>query len=179
MEDDWDSIGGHKMRNSTQHEVTVPFSRLGVGINRNMDGKLYLYERYAIPYRGCWVSWLGTSRTCGPWKSTTDMASTNLGKYYTFDILPSTLTAFYKMDWANNGSLPFPTNIDFDNDGLANTIDPNDKDDDTDGDGISDYTELTEGTDPKATDSDHDGLTDARSCSAASTRSTTTATTTA
>ncbi|MCI0394918.1 MAG: hypothetical protein L0332_24790 [Chloroflexi bacterium] len=164
MNSAWESLPGHYIRVSDVVTQVVNFADVGAGINRNLDGTLYLIEAYAAPVEGCFTY---SSIEYGCKYFTTPASNPiNLGETIVYDILPDTITEFIALNWnySFNSSLPFPPQVDRDADGLANVAaggaDPNDLDDDSDGDGLTDYYEITYGLDPGAADADLDSLND-------------------
>ncbi len=88
-----------------------------------------------------------------------------------FDVFPATLSGFYQLApkdggqsfaWGRGGnlSLQFPRMADADGDGLHYTIDPDDSNFDTDGDGLTDFREKEIGSNPLLGNSDGDALSD-------------------
>ena len=134
-----------KIANTT----AIPFRGAGVfgiggpGINRTLEKAVFLNEYYKVPYEGCWT--VGFRFGC----KTYTIEGTNhipLGEYFVFDILPSTVAGFARLDWAD-----FPKQTDHDNDGLLSLADggtdTNDFAADQDGDGLWDSVELRHGFD--------------------------------
>lgn len=137
------------------------------GINTVLP--LYLSEASAT-----WALECVTIPIVGPvcWPTTEkSVVHTDLKQLVVFDIFPPTLAQFYDLAMADNqGSVRlawdvgFPTLKDADGDGLRSKAtggnDPIDASADTDNDGISDYQEISQGSNPIKRDSDGDGLTD-------------------
>ncbi|MCB0186965.1 MAG: hypothetical protein KDE31_22010, partial [Caldilineaceae bacterium] len=114
----------------------------------NQTFPLYLNTGMALPRYDCWF------QVCVH-KSIKTATSTDLGKQFVLDILPTTLDAF--VNWNALG-----TQIDLDGDGLGVTIDPNLTTWDADSDGVPDGKEYTVGSSQSKADSDDDGLSDAQ-----------------
>jgi hypothetical protein len=164
MEDEWQGLDGRYL----QMTATVPYtnnialSQIGSGLNRAFDDLIYLTEASVQPYEGCWLAF----RIEADCQLSFNKGSSHLdlGSALVYDILPNTIEQFVGLKWNKTQSLPFPTQKDFDGDGLmsqeAGGADPDDTQYDTDGDGLSDRFELTIGTDPEKTDTDSDGLSD-------------------
>jgi hypothetical protein len=160
MRDDWANIGDRNLRTTTSVQYgPIAFSSLGTGINRSLNGRLYLTESYVLPYRGCWLAF-GFRAKCNNWESLKGSSHLNVGQYQLFDILPADLDTFVGLGWNSHATLKFASSLDADGDGLTSAIDPNSSSWDGDGDGASDYYELTYGTNPKLADTDGDGLDD-------------------
>ncbi len=156
MVGEWDRIDHRQIRTTTTAETgLLPFANVGTGINRSLGGTLYLSEAYASPYVGCWTAAFGENTNC---RTYTFGGSThvNIGRFYHFDILPNTLSEFMSLSWAGDA---FPRQADQDGDGLLIGVDPTGGWD-GDGDTLSDYFELANGTNPLKADSDDDGMTD-------------------
>ncbi len=113
----------------------------------NQTFPLSLSIGMALPTYDCWF------QVCKH-KSAQSTVNQDLSKNFVLDILPATITDFH--NWNQLGS-----QIDPDGDGLAATVDPNNQKWDTDGDGLPDNIELSEGFDPRQADIDNDGLNDA------------------
>ena len=137
-------------------DLTLSFADVGTGLNRQLSDA-YLAMAYSLPikecsFNDCWVdNW---QRGHEPMQ---------IGSYLYFDIFPPTLDGFYTLvakdggyalAWGqgtagsgDTGDLTFPRLKDADNDGLINIADggsdPNDNNWDSDGDGLSDYFELS------------------------------------
>lgn len=163
MRDDWDSIGGRKVQFSTTVTNSTTISLGATGINRNLDGLIYLSEAYSIPYEGCWLAF-GFEADCN-WYYAKGTNPINLGQYQVFDVLPPTISEFVDVhQWNLGNALPFPEQIDQDGDGILAVedggADPDDEKPDADGDGLDDLYEISNGTDPENSDSDGDKLTD-------------------
>ncbi|MFN8422497.1 MAG: LamG-like jellyroll fold domain-containing protein [Anaerolineae bacterium] len=152
---------------SMERDVQAPVALPGEpGINRPVDA--WLAEAYEINVQQC--AGLGVA-AC--WlKTRADSSFIDLG--LTFDILPTTLDAFYTLApkgppseggqalaWGQTGNLTFPVLADADGDGLHRSFDPDDRTPDVDGDGVPDLREKRIGTDPLRGDSDGDTLDDA------------------
>ncbi|KPL91653.1 LamG-like jellyroll fold domain-containing protein [Herpetosiphon geysericola] len=166
MRGDWVAIGGRKIQltKTIESVEALALTRVGVGINRSLDGLLYLSEAYQVPYSGCWLDLFSCStETVG------GSSEINIGASETLDILPASISEFYALDWNEDGALQFPSQRDHDGDGLlssaAGGVDPEDLSRDADGDILLDSYELAQGSDPEASDSDGDGLDDARELS--------------
>ncbi|MBM7844941.1 LamG-like jellyroll fold domain-containing protein [Herpetosiphon giganteus] len=166
MRGDWVAIGGRKIQLTKTIESVdaLDLTRVGLGINRSLDGLLYLNEAYQVPYTGCWLDLFSCStETVG------GSSEINIGASETLDILPATVSEFYALDWNEDGALQFPSQRDHDGDGLLSTaaggVDPDDLSRDADDDLLLDSYELAQGSDPEASDSDGDGLDDARELS--------------
>ncbi|MEM8856826.1 MAG: LamG-like jellyroll fold domain-containing protein [Chloroflexota bacterium] len=136
-------------------ETTVNLATIGVGLNRSLP--IVITEAYLASYEGCWLGFISCK-----WETFTASSPINVGRYQVYDILPSNLADFVEMDWGGS-SLPFPEQVDADADGLTsiNGVDPNATLVDGDGDGLTDYYEITNGLDPNDGDADDDGLNDA------------------
>ncbi|MFN8439238.1 MAG: hypothetical protein U0175_00575 [Caldilineaceae bacterium] len=142
------------------------------GINRPVAA--LLAEGYAIPVQECVLIYVPLLTpvpvpTC--WvREKSDTNYTNLG--IEFDLFPATLTEFmalsnvgdgkYAQSWGQNGEIKLPPLLDADGDGLPVSVDGNDSNWDSDGDGISDAVEVARGSSPDSPDSDSDGLPDWR-----------------
>ncbi len=165
MNDEWVRLDGRFF----QFNQTVPFTQpialnqVQSGINRSLDGLVYLTESYVQPYEGCWLFTESVNGACeiSYFKGSSHL---NLGASLIYDILPNTIGTFVDMKWNNSDNILFPVQKDFDGDGLLSQAqggtDPDDREFDTDGDGLGDRFELTIGLDPTDPDSDEDGLTD-------------------
>ncbi|HYF65179.1 MAG TPA: LamG-like jellyroll fold domain-containing protein, partial [Herpetosiphonaceae bacterium] len=164
MEDEWVPAGSGNLRVTDSQTLDRPIEFRGVrtGVNRSLNGTLYLVEEFQLPYEGCWKA-LYWEVEC-EWFSYHDYSPINLGQYQSFDILPDTIGSFAGMGWNKSASLPFPTQKDLDGDGLLaksqGGSDPNDGQRDSDGDGIDDPGEQALGTNAALADSDGDGLGD-------------------
>lgn len=145
-----------------KNTMAVPFSAIGTGINISLTNNLYLNEYYRVPYEGCWRILFKFG--CAFYTTTND-THIPLGDYFTFDILPNTVNDFVNFNvWNSAGSIPFPTQVDQDNDGLlsinAGGTDTDDTQADRDGDGLDDAFEQRHGLDENKADTDGDGLND-------------------
>ncbi|MCP5098924.1 MAG: hypothetical protein GY943_25515, partial [Chloroflexi bacterium] len=124
MRDDWDSIGGRKVQFSSTvaNAASVPLSAAGTGINKDLEGAIYLAEAYSIPYEGCWLAF-GFEVDC-TWYYVKGTNPISLGEYQVFDVLPPTLSEFYDLDrWNVGGAISFPHQLDNDGDGLLSIED--------------------------------------------------------
>ena len=157
MEGEWQDLGNRYIRVSEEHDITIPFSSYGIGLNRSVP--LYMTEAFKTQYEGCWFydGWFGADGCT--WETIAQTSNIDLGTYMVYDILPGSIASFARMDW-NNGSPAFPTQVDIDNDTLTNN-DPYPESVDGDGDGLTDLYEINNGLDPHEADGDGDGLTDA------------------
>ncbi|HSH04561.1 MAG TPA: LamG-like jellyroll fold domain-containing protein [Anaerolineae bacterium] len=162
MRGDWSSQPGRFLQttaNAPQQGADIPFASVGTGINRDFGDKLYLTESFVAPYKGCWELIWEIECT---WYEQKDSIHMEMGSYVVFDILPNTLTEFWSGGWTPANGLPFGNNIDYDNDGLTRRVDASDIAWDSDGDGLGDFFELSQGTNMLSADNDGDGLTDAQ-----------------
>lgn len=157
MTGEWVVVDSDEARTTAQLILTVPLSNIGTGIAQSLDGEFYLTEAYLAAYQGCW-KFAGIPTDCS-WYHFSDSAHINMGQELVYDILPASLAGFAAMDWDDE----LPDQADLDNDGLlaASGTDPNDEKADSDGDGLSDYYEITYGLDAESGDGDLDGLNDA------------------
>jgi hypothetical protein len=158
MSGEWVKVSSDQAKTSATASLAVPLSDLGTGIAQSLDGNFYLTEAYITPYQGCWKV-AGAVVNCN-WYKFSGSSHINLGEEMVYDVLPSTLDEFEAMNW--DSALPIQT--DTDNDQLTTTAgtDPDDSAMDTDGDGLSDYYEITYGLNPSSADGDGDGLNDAQ-----------------
>ncbi|MDJ0754720.1 MAG: SdrD B-like domain-containing protein [Ardenticatenaceae bacterium] len=177
----------HYIRNvqNITNTQAIPLSAVGSGVNRTMEGEVWLNEYFRVFYEGCWkIAW-----TFGcTFYPVEDNSTIPIGEYLVFDVLPNTVTEFSRVyAWDNHpSSVAFPIQTDLDNDGLLSITqggtdtndglvdsdgdklsDPfelarglNEGSVDTDGDGLNDYDEFVYETNPLSADSDGDGLTD-------------------
>ncbi|MEM7029933.1 MAG: LamG-like jellyroll fold domain-containing protein [Chloroflexota bacterium] len=165
----WTTVTPGTISHTGVTTYSIPLNTIGAGLNRTLNGKLYLSEAFAAPYRGCWK--FGNYPTDCKLYPTKNSIHRDLGQSIVYDILPATLTEFTTLD--SNGKLAWMQAAsnqklssairplkDADNDGLPSTTDPNDLNWDTDGDGLSDYFEVGRKLDPENADSDGDGLND-------------------
>ena len=146
-------------------EYTYLFAQIGI----NEQIKLYLTEGYKINVQECFLIPFFWIPVCYL-RDQGDTLHTPLGDYLTFDIFPATLDEFYTLASRGNDSYAlawdsdFPTLCDADGDALRSKAyggnDPHDGTADTDHDGLSDFYEIRNGTDPLDRDPDGDGLTD-------------------
>jgi len=147
------------------------------GVNRTLN--FYLNVAYAVPSFECWnvpnpLLFPPLIPIC--YTDTFDSASSDSFSPFYFDILPATLGDFIQLDARGGGyglawDAAFPALDDADGDGALGSarggLDPNDRDWDTDGDGLSDGFELEQrqaglAFSPGLWDTDEDGLTDAQ-----------------
>ncbi|WP_299645309.1 LamG-like jellyroll fold domain-containing protein [uncultured Chloroflexus sp.] len=124
------------------------------GINRSTA--LWMNTAFNLPYKRCIFLW------CGAYDGV-QRYNTRLAESVVFDVFPSTLDEFVRMDWG--GSVSFPPLPDADFDGLRREVDPNESTWDADGDGLSDAFELQRANEgmrfnPRLADTDGDGLSD-------------------
>ena len=177
IDDEWTTINSDSLQIKSTVTLSDPISleQVGSGINRSLDGYIYLIEGYEIPFYGCWTAVVYNDCTLYSLDGSTPI---NLGGSMMYDILPATLVEFVaftpsgstetragSVGWNANGAISFPEQQDQDNDGLLSIeqggTDPVDSSADSDGDFLTDYFEIIEsGTDPEDADSDNDGLTD-------------------
>ncbi len=160
------------LRGEKHQPVSSPLIHLPIGLNQTPS--LVLSADFAIAVEECWAGGTKCKIT-----NESDHQHTQLGQHYTVDILPPTLTEFYRLDWGQpvaGSGMPFPAQWDHDGDGLNAAIDPNDSLTgcngrhcwDSDGDGLSDQFELTSWSDGilsnnanvNLVDTDRDGLSD-------------------
>ena len=172
MKGEWGSVVvDHEYLSKDMYRATnvaTPSANVTLQTGINVSPPLYLNNSYAIPGIECW-----TVPIFGFWvpicvnKTIDGKGSSDIGSSIVFDVLPETLDGFVALDWG--GSIPFPTQADWDNDGLRsialNGNDPDDFDWDSDDDRLSDAYELKmreNGTPlkPLSADSDLDGLSD-------------------
>ncbi|MCA0350423.1 MAG: hypothetical protein LCH85_00375 [Chloroflexi bacterium] len=164
MRNEWDAIGNRQIQTSTEISLpqALPFSDVGTGINRSLDQQLFITEASVAPYEGCWL--LVTFEVDCTWYDTKGSSHSNIGEFQYFDILPDTIEQFANLDWNMNPDLRFNQIKDADGDGLISQalggVDPDDTRFDSDNDGLSDYVELSNGTNPQNADSDQDQLSD-------------------
>ena len=161
-----------KMYEATNFVQPTTNVTLQTGINAPLS--LYLNNSYALPGVECWTI---PQPLIYPYvvpicidKTIDGSGSSDIGSSIILDVLPATLDEFIALDWG--GNLDFPTQADYDNDGLTSRLlNGNDPDDtqlsawDSDGDNLSDSYEILrrgEGAlfDPGNADSDFDGLSD-------------------
>ena len=144
--------------------TTVNFANVGAGRDRVLND-LYLIESFAVPTKGCWT----VAGQC-TYDDVKDSIPINIGASQAFDILPNTIAEFANWySWLGDGNAISPTvsvaaipvPIDYDNDQVIASLDGDDTRWDMDSDGLTDYYELTHGTDPGNEDTDEDGLSDA------------------
>ncbi|MCO5189956.1 MAG: hypothetical protein M9918_17410 [Anaerolineae bacterium] len=162
IREQWVELPGRTLQYTDTVTSTVyEFATVGTGLNRPIEN-LYLTEAYALPYKGCWLGITGCNR-----EYIFDSLHINIGEELLFDVFPNSLDEFVDFDTWTAGitdTVAFEVQQDSDNDGLIvgelGGSDPDDSDSDVDGDTVSDYVELTIGTDPNDPDSDDDGLTD-------------------
>jgi hypothetical protein len=98
MRDEWVDIGDQQVQiNTTVSNTTaISLGSAGTGINRDLDGAIYLAEAYSIPYEGCWLAF-GVEADCD-WYYQKGTNPISLGEYQIFDVLPATLSEFYDLD---------------------------------------------------------------------------------
>ena len=137
------------MRRDWLTSQVYPFSSAKI----NQTFPLYLNTGMALPRYDCWF------QICVH-KAAKSSVSTDLGKSFVLDILPATLDEF--VTWSQLGAQSDP-----DGDGLGATVDPDQTQWDTDGDGVPDGVEYKYGIErnygfnPRVADADGDGLNDA------------------
>lgn len=139
------------------------------GINWK-PGEVALVQNYAVPALECIAG--KCSDDDEPIRKTSFTSLTELLRY---DVFPATLDRFYALEDRANGAgsfalawdKQFPALCDADGDGLRSPgckgNDPADNSADSDGDGLSDFYEVGNGSrgfDPRKADSDDDGLDD-------------------
>lgn len=132
------------------------------GINKALS-PLYLWENGNIPVLTCWTKLAFYECDSSENKFYNRHELNNMLK---FDMLPATFGEFIaltdvpgggvRMNWDSS----FPNLLDGDGDNLLFGADPYDGNVDTDGDGLLDRWELSEGFDPFLADSDNDQLSD-------------------
>ncbi|MBP8240838.1 MAG: hypothetical protein KAX36_00570, partial [Thermoflexales bacterium] len=168
----WIALGGDQYRQTvtlTQTRDTLTLPAPGV----NQPVAAYLAEGYASPTQECML----IPNVIPPWTPPvipicyvrSRNASNYLNLNLVYDVFPTTLSGFYSLEpsypgyalaWGQAGMVQFGTLLDADGDGLDLTVDPNDSNFDTDGDGVTDLREVQIGTDPTRADTDGDGLGD-------------------
>lgn len=165
MRNEWDAIGNRQIQTSAEISLpeALPFSEVGTGINRSLDQQLFITEASVAPYEGCWL--VTTIEVDCTWYDTKGSSHSNIGEFQYFDILPDTIEEFANLNWNMNTDLRFNQIKDADGDGLISQalvggVDPDDTRFDSDNDGLSDYVELSNGTNPLNADSDQDQLSD-------------------
>lgn len=160
MKEAWESLPGRYVRTTDVVSQVVNFDDVGTGINRTLDGQLYLIEAYAVPVEGCYQ--LGDLEYGCKYFATPDSSAINMGESLVYDILPDTIGEFVALNWSSG--FPFPAQVDQDADGIARVdrggADVDDTTVDSDGDGLHDDYEITYGLDVSAADGDLDGLND-------------------
>nr|MBC8249032.1 hypothetical protein [Anaerolineales bacterium] len=153
------------METDPEYTYLIPFAQIGM----NEKTKLYLTEGYKINVQECFLIPFVWVPVCYL-RDQGDTLHMPLGDYLTFDIFPATLDEFYTLASRGNDSYAlawdsdFPTLCDADGDALRSKAcggnDPHDGTADADNDGLSDFYEIRNGTDPLDRDPDGDGLTD-------------------
>ena len=161
MTDEWAVLSSDRIRTAVSPQITIPLSAFGTGINNSPQ--LYLIEAYYASYRGCWFydGWFGADGC--DWDHFKGSNPIELGSYQVYDVFPNTIGEFADLTSWDSGN-DFPTQNDYDGDGLPFTdgTDPDDSSIDSDGDTLTDSYELSNGLDPEDPDPDGDGLTDAQ-----------------
>ncbi len=156
---------------------SIPVSEAGI----NRDPTIYFSEGSALPVQECWAIYfpLITPVPIPVCYIRTAKATVNseISSSLTVDVFPANLDGFYslvmdtttssgaKLSWSNNATVTFPVLKDADGDGLMSAAftggnDPDDTQYDTDSDGLNDFYELANSTNPRLVDSDDDGLND-------------------
>lgn len=155
--DQWTPRAGNRFETSTEDSVSIPFSSVGIGINRGL--KAYLTESFRTGYRTCWNYVI--DKSCR-WRDFSTSIHIPMDDSLVYDILPVTIEQFAGMDWSRNSTPPLPRQVDRDGDGLDDWsgTDPSYERFDTDQDGLGDAYELAHGYNPTAPDSDFDGIND-------------------
>ena len=161
MTDEWAVLSSDRIRTAVSPQITIPLSAFGTGINNSPQ--LYLIEAYYASYQGCWFydGWFGADGC--DWDHFKGSNPIELGSYQVYDVFPNTIGEFADLTSWDSGN-DFPTQNDYDGDGLPFTdgTDPDDSSIDSDGDTLTDSYELSNGLDPEDPDPDGDGLTDAQ-----------------
>lgn len=175
----WKSVGDSKWMQEYTAKTdgyTIPLPQPGI----NQDPVVTISEGSAVPVQECWAIHVPFFSILVPIcyiRTAKDTVNSEISSSLTVDVFPATLDEFYtltadsgkpgafKLAWGQSGSITFPALRDADGDGLISQAFPggNDPDDsryDTDGDGLSDFFELANGTNPRLIDSDDDGLDD-------------------
>ncbi len=154
----WVALGNKQYRQTwtitqTQSPLTLP----APGLNAPLSA--YLAEGYASPTQECIV----IPNIIPPWTPPVipicyvraRSASNYLDLNLDFDVFPTTLSGFYSLtpqgggyalSWGQTGKTRFPWLNDADGDGLSYSVDPNDSNIDTDGDGVTDLREIQIGS---------------------------------
>ncbi len=180
MSSQWESLGGSKWKHdftASSGGYTIPVPNAGI----NQDPTVYLSEGSALPVQECWAIYYPviTPVPIPVCYIRTEKATINseISESLTVDVFPTNLDGFYtltmderrtagaKLAWGQSGNTKFPVQRDADGDGLLSRAfaDGNDPDDtlyDTDEDGLNDFYEIANGTNPRMVDSDDDGLND-------------------
>lgn len=154
----------------------TPVALETAGINQNVP--LVLSEGYAVPAQECWavpiipLTLYPLAPVCYV-RSEKSTLHIDLGQNLPYDIFPETLDDFYTLTaigdgytlaWGQRGDTIFLRQKDADGDGARNKADggsdPNDSLWDSDGDTLSDYFEMQNGSSPTDVNADADGLDD-------------------
>ncbi|HSH01807.1 MAG TPA: LamG-like jellyroll fold domain-containing protein [Anaerolineae bacterium] len=157
MTNEWVSEPGPYLSISDSQTLVIDLHPVGSGLNQSLEA--YYTEAYLSAYRGCWQV-LFWDVDCS-WEYFSGSNHIDLGSSLVYDILPTSVAQFAKMDWSTT-SPALPEQRDLDGDGLSDLdgTDDNDRVYDTDGDGLSDAYELANGLDPNEADGDGDELND-------------------
>ena len=171
MKNLWQSAGGDKWKYEFEGKTSgysIPLPAAGI----NVDPTVYMAEGSALPVQECWCIPPIPPFTFFPIPICyirTEKATFNVsvGESLTLDVFPNTLDEFYALTPETLGkySLKWDQNKiklkDADGDKIAwSNSDPDDSLFDTDADGLSDYSEIVYGTNPRLFDTDEDGLYD-------------------
>lgn len=162
--DQWRPLTGRILRTDSENNIVYALSTVGAGINQNLE--VYYSEAFRSGYRACWripISAFYAPEVC-EWKDFKDTIHYPLSETLVFDVFPLTISEFARMDWSDTEP-PLPLQADLDADGIVNQggTDPNDAyytGFDSDGDGLSDSYEISNGYNALSPDADFDGLTD-------------------
>ncbi|MCA9980966.1 MAG: hypothetical protein KDD89_09035, partial [Anaerolineales bacterium] len=122
LNDQWIPRINFRMWTSSTNDITVPLADVGAGLNQGLE--VYYNETFRTGYRACWYANIDCK-----WKYIRDSAHYPLSSTLVFDVFPSTIAEFARLDWGGD-DLPFGEQADLDADGLLDVygIDPSSAD---------------------------------------------------